>query len=72
MAFIFNERDSVTFYIKNSFSKDNKVITQLIERGDENRLLYFIHLYMEKINPKSSLATLAIRRPATPAITTYD
>ena len=48
MAFIFNESDSVTFYIKNSFSKDNKVITQLIERGDENRLLYFIHLYMEK------------------------
>ena len=72
MAFIYNERDSVSFYIKDSFAKNNKVITQLIERGDETTLLYFIHLYMEKTNPKSSLATLAIRRPSTPAIKKYD
>ena len=44
MAFIYSESDSVSFYIKSSFSKDNKIITQLIERGDENRLLYFIKL----------------------------
>ena len=72
MAFIFKERDSVLFYIKDSFAKNNTVITELIERGDENTLLYFIHLYMEKTNPKSSLSTLAIKRPSTPAISQFD
>ena len=72
MAFIYTESDSVSFYIKASFGENNKIITQLIERGDENRLLYFIHLYMEKTNPKSSLATLAVRRPATPALNEFD
>ena len=62
MAFIFKERDSVLFYIKDSFAKNNSVVTEFIERGDETTLLYFIHLYMEKTNPKSSLATLAVRR----------
>ena len=72
MAFIYNERDSVSFYIKASFAKDNKIITQLIERGDEDSLLYFIHLYMEKTNSKSSLATLAVRRPSTPSLNKLD
>ena len=67
MAFIYYEKDLVSFYIKPSFSNRDEIVHEFIARGDENALLYCIHNYMEKTHSKGKLAKLAVRRPSTPA-----
>ena len=51
MAFIYYEKDLVSFYIKSSFSNRDEIVHEFIARGDENALLYCIHNYMEKTQP---------------------
>lgn len=70
MAFIYYEKDLVSFYIKSSFSNRDEIVQEYITRGDENTLLYFIHKYMKKTHSKGNLAKLAVRRPSTPAVYT--
>lgn len=48
MAFIYYEKDLVSFYIKPSFSNRDEIVQEYITRGDENTLLYSIHKYMKK------------------------
>lgn len=68
MAFIYKERDLVSFYRKKSFCYKDEIIHIYIDRGDETTLLNNIHLYMEKTNHNSSIGKILIRRPATPQI----
>tara|TARA_B100001769_G_C22105286_1_gene597084 strand:+ start:1505 stop:1726 length:222 start_codon:yes stop_codon:yes gene_type:complete len=72
MAFIYCERDLVSFYIKSSFSTRDEIISEYIRRGDEVALLSSIHRYMERTNKNSNMAKIAVRRPATPSLIKYD
>ena len=72
MAFIYYEKDLVSFYIKSSFSNKDEIVCEYIIRGDENALLCAIHKYMEKTNSNSNFAKLAVRRPSTPAPRVYS
>ena len=72
MAFIYCERDLVSFYIKSSFSTRDEIISEYIGRGDEVALLSSIHRYMQKTNKNSNMAKITVRRPSTPALTMYD
>ena len=49
MAFIYYERDLVSFYIKSSFSNRDEIVSEYIGRGDELALLNSIHRYMQKM-----------------------
>ena len=72
MAFIYYEKDLVSFYIKSSFSNRDEIVNEYVIRGDENTLLCAIHRYMEKTNSNSNFAKLAVRRPSTPAPRVYN
>ena len=72
MAFIYFERDLVSFHINSSFSNRDEVVSEYIGRGDEVALLTAIHRYMEKTNKNTNMAKIAVRRPSTPALTMYD
>jgi len=68
MAFIYYEKDLVSFYIKSSFSNRDEIVREYITRGDENTPLCSIHKYMEKTNSNTNTAKLAVRRPSTPFV----
>lgn len=70
MAFVVYDEnyDAVSFYKRECFTNKTEVITQYIERGNEDMLLHYIHLYMEKRNNNKEMAKIAVRRPSTPSI----
>lgn len=71
MAFVYYESDLVSFYVKSTFSTRDEIVQEYIPRGDEDALLSAIHKHMQKTNPKSNLAKIAVRRPSTPQIKIY-
>ena len=67
MAFIIEEQDLISFYMREDFAGRNAVQNIYINRGDKTSYLHYIHYFMETKNPISRLAKIAVPRSPTPA-----